>query len=169
AMPGLSEAARDLLAELGGHQDYWRDVRGRLHACVHQPGQGTVYWLSGGSRFRAAWLNAAPLEVASLLRERLFATPEASILVSATLAIGGSFDYVKRRLGLDDACAHAPGSPFDYARAALLYVPNDLPDPTHPGDPSLTERTVVHLEMRLPGRRPGRAPRRAHVTTTYSA
>src|SRR5207237_1884008 len=103
AMPGLSEAARDLLAELGGHQDYWRDVRGRLHACVHQPGQGTVYWLSGGSRFRAAWLNAAPLEVASLLRERLFATPEASLLVSATLAIAGSFEYVKRRLGLADA------------------------------------------------------------------
>ena len=169
ALPGLSEAARDLLAELGGHQDYWRDVRSRLHACVHQPGQGTVYWVSGGSRFRAAWLNAAPLEVASLLRERLFATPEASILVSATLAIGGSFDYVKRRLGLDDACAHALGSPFDYARAALLYVPNDLPDPTQPGYQSRMERTVVDVVTRLQGRTLVLFTSRAQLRTTYHA
>ena len=31
-----------------------------------------VHWVSGGGRFRSAWLNAAPLEVATLLRDRLF-------------------------------------------------------------------------------------------------
>ena len=59
-----------------------------------------VYWVSGGTRHRSAWLNAAPLEVASLLRGGLFAAPESVVLVSATLAIGGSFDYARRRLDL---------------------------------------------------------------------
>src|SRR5205814_1660834 len=126
----------------------WRDVRRRMQACVHQPDARAVHWISGGGRFRTAWLNAAPIEVASLLRERLFGVPEAVILVSATLAIGGSFDYVKQRLGLEDARAEDLGSPFDYARAALLYVPNDLPDPTQAGYQPLMERTILDVVTR---------------------
>jgi DNA polymerase-3 subunit epsilon/ATP-dependent DNA helicase DinG len=128
-----------------------------------------VYWLSGGGRFRYAWLNAAPLEVATLLRERLFAVPEATILVSATMAIGGSFEYVKRRLGLEDARAEALGSPFDYQRAALLYVPNDLPDPNQQGYQSLMERTILDVVTRLNGRTLVLFTSRAQLRTTYQA
>jgi DNA polymerase-3 subunit epsilon/ATP-dependent DNA helicase DinG len=164
-----SDAARDLANELGGHLDYWRDVRRRLQACVHQPGRGTVHWISGGGRFRSAWLNAAPIDVGGLLRERLFEPIEASVLVSATLAIDGSFEYVKRRLGLEEATAHALGSPFDYARAALLYVPNDLPDPTQPGYQGVLERTIVEVATRLNGRTLVLFTSRAHLKATYSA
>jgi Rad3-related DNA helicase len=169
ALPGAPEAARDLAAELSGHLDYWREVRRRLHLCVHVPGPGAVHWISGGGRFRSAWLNAAPLEVASLLRERLFAIPEATILVSATLAIGGSFDYIKRRLGLEEAGAEALGSPFDYARAALLYVPNDLPDPNQAGYQTLMERTILDVVTRLHGRTLVLFTSRAHLRATYQA
>ena len=124
-MPQSGEAAHDLAAELGGHLDYWRDVRRRLQACVHQPTQSSVHWISGGGRFRAAWLNAAPIESAGMLRERLFAAPEARILVSATLAIGGSFEYVKRRLGLEDArCATR------WARRSTTLAPRCCTCPT---------------------------------------
>ena len=169
ALPGALDAARDLAAELSGQLDYWRDVRRRLNGCVHTPGPGAVHWISGGGRFRAAWLNAAPLEVASLLRERLFALPEATILVSATLAIGGSFDYIKRRLGLEEADAEALGSPFDYARAALLYVPNDLPDPNQAGYQALMERTILDVITRLHGRTLVLFTSRAHLRATYQA
>ena len=169
ALPGASEAARDLAAELGGQLDYWRDVRRRLHACVHQPSPAIVHWISGGGRYRTAWLNAAPIEVATLLRDRLFASPEAVVLVSATLAIGGSFDYVKRRLGLDEADAHALGSSFDYERAALLYVPNDLPDPTQTGYQASIERTMVDVANRLHGRTLVLFTSRAHLKSTYQA
>jgi Rad3-related DNA helicase len=170
ALPGAPEAARDLAAELGGHLDYWREVRRRLNGCVHQPGPGAVHWISaGGGRFRSAWLNAAPLEVASLLRERLFASPESTILVSATLAIGGSFEYMKRRLGLEEASAEALGSPFDYARAALLYVPNDLPDPNQAGYQGLMERTILEVVTRLQGRTLVLFTSRAHLRATYQA
>ncbi|HEV7666014.1 MAG TPA: helicase C-terminal domain-containing protein, partial [Chloroflexota bacterium] len=169
SLPGAPDAARDLAAELSGHLDYWRDVRRRMHVCVHQPGTGAVHWISGGGRFRSAWLNAAPIEVATLLRDRLFALPEASILVSATLAIGGSFDYVKRRLGLDDARAEALGSPFDYQRAALLYVPNDLPDPNQPGYQSVMERSILDVVTRLNGRTLVLFTSRAQLRASYQA
>lgn len=170
SLPGGLDAARDLAAELSGHLDYWRDVRRRLQACIHMPGPSTVYWIAGGGRFRSAWLlNAAPLEVASLLRDRLFAGPEASILASATLAIGGSFDYVKQRLGVEDARAEALGSPFDYASAALLYVPNDLPDPTQAGYQATMERAILDVVKRLNGRTLVLFTSRAHLKATYQA
>jgi DNA polymerase-3 subunit epsilon/ATP-dependent DNA helicase DinG len=169
ALPGSSEAAHDVASELSGHLDYWRDVRRRLQACVHQPGQAAVHWISGGGRFRGAWLNAAPIDVSGLLRERLFAGPDTSVLVSATLAIGGSFDYVKRRFGLEEAVAHALGSPFDYARAALLYVPNDLPDPNQPGYQPQLERTILDVAIRLRGRTLVLFTSRAHLKATYQA
>jgi DNA polymerase-3 subunit epsilon/ATP-dependent DNA helicase DinG len=169
ALPQSPEAAHDLSGELSGHLDYWRDVRRRLHACVHQPDKGAVHWISGGGRFRTAWLNAAPIDVGGLLRDRLFARPDASVLVSATLSIGGSFEYVKRRLGLEEATAHALGSPFDYSRAALLYVPNDLPDPNQPGYQVEVERTILDVVSRLHGRTLVLFTSRAHLKTTYQA
>jgi DNA polymerase-3 subunit epsilon/ATP-dependent DNA helicase DinG len=169
SLPGAPDAARDLAAELGGHLDYWRDVRRRLNGCVHQPEPSVVHWISGGGRFRTAWLNAAPIEVASLLRDRLFSVAATTILVSATLAIGGSFDYVKRRLGLEDAEAEALGSPFDYERAALLYVPNDLPDPTQAGYQSSIERAILETVTRLHGRTLVLFTSRAQLRATYQA
>ncbi|MBV9169953.1 MAG: DEAD/DEAH box helicase [Chloroflexi bacterium] len=166
-VPNAPEAARELANELTNQLEYWRDMRRRLQTAVHAPDGRAVYWISGGSRFRSAWLSSAPLEVASLLRERLFGAPETVALVSATLAIGGSFDYVKRRLGLEDAAALDLGSPFDYARAALLYVPNDLPDPSQPGYQAQLEQAIVDVITRLRGRTLVLFTSRAHLRTTY--
>jgi predicted DnaQ family exonuclease/DinG family helicase len=167
SLQSASDAARELGSELNAHLDYWRDTRRRLEACVHQPSPAAVHWISGGGRFRMAWLNAAPIDVSGLLRDRLFGAPEASVLVSATLAIGGSFNYVKRRLGLEEADSHALGSPFDYSQAALLYVPNDLPDPTQPGYQAVLERTILDVVTRINGRTLVLFTSRAHLKTTY--
>jgi DNA polymerase-3 subunit epsilon/ATP-dependent DNA helicase DinG len=169
ALPGPSDATHDLASELSSQLDYWRDARRRLNSCVHEPGPGSVYWVGGGGRYRTAWLNAAPIEVASLLRDRLFGQPEASILVSATLAIGGSFEYVKQRLGLEGARGEALGSPFDYPRAALLYVPNDLPDPTQPGYQAAMERAILDVVTHLHGRTLVLFTSRAMLRATYQA
>ena len=71
-------------------------------------------------------------------------------------------------MGLDEAAAHALGSPFDYARAALLYVPNDLPDPTQPGYQGVLERTIIEVAARLNGRTLVLFTSRAHLKATYS-
>ena len=56
-----------------------------------------------------------------------------AILSSATLAAGSDFSYLAETLGLreDEALTYDAGSPFDYPRQALLYVPGaDAPEPT---------------------------------------
>ena len=54
------------------------------------------------------------------------------MLTSATLAVGGSFDYMRQRLGLEHAREAVLPSHFDYENQALFYVPPDLPDPRTP-------------------------------------
>jgi ATP-dependent DNA helicase DinG len=60
-----------------------------------------VVWLAeqGPDGARHKVLRAAPLSVGGLLRERLFG-PRTTVLTSATLALGGSFDALARQWGL---------------------------------------------------------------------
>ena len=52
------------------------------------------------------------------------------MLTSATLAASGGFAYLRGRLGLaEDLDERLIGSPFDFGRQALLYVPSHLPPP----------------------------------------
>jgi ATP-dependent DNA helicase DinG len=99
---------------------------------------------------RAVMLRASPVDVAPLLSAHLFAPVPATVLTSATLTTGGRFDYVRSRLGLDGELAEElrVDSPFDYATQALLYVPDDLPDPREPGFAAAScERIRALLEL----------------------
>ncbi len=83
----------------------------------------------GGKSF--CTLIKTPLAVDETLRNVLFADTPRVILASATLASGRSFAYLKGRLGLEGGEAEEPveiaeGSPFDYARNCLLYIPRHL-------------------------------------------
>jgi DNA polymerase-3 subunit epsilon/ATP-dependent DNA helicase DinG len=168
-VPPALERAKELIAELAAQIEYWREMRHRLTRALQMPPPEALYWLSISGRQRAPIINAAPLEVGTVLRERLFSVPQASVLVSATLAIDGSFAYVKERLGLPDADYAALGSPFDYQQAALLYVPNDLPDPTQPGYQPLIERAILDVVTRLRGRALVLFTSWAHLRATYQA
>jgi len=74
-------------------------------------------------------LHASPLSVADLFSRQVKASGRAWILTSATLAVGGDFALYQHELGLADAATGCWDSPFDYARQALLYVPQGLPAP----------------------------------------
>ena len=78
------------------------------------------------------FLQATPIEVGQILRECLWSKLEASVLTSATLAVGGGFEYIRQRLGLDHARELVVASHFDYESQAIFYVPPDLPDPRTP-------------------------------------
>ena len=82
-------------------------------------------------------LRVAPLSVSGLLRTRLFAR-STTVLTSATLTIGGTFDAMAGAWGLsggptDDAPPPWKGidvgSPFEHAKAGILYVAAHLPPP----------------------------------------
>ncbi|QRY63639.1 ATP-dependent DNA helicase [Gordonia sp. PDNC005] len=110
-------------------------------------------------------LRIAPLSVAGLLRTSLF-TDSTVILTSATLTIGGNFDALARTWGLppqgsspDSTTAEGAGwrgmdagSPFDYPKAAILYVAGHLPPPGRDGLSPKTLDEMVGLMEAAGGR-----------------
>ena len=99
-----------------------------------------VFWAE--RRGRTVLLHASPIDVADILREKLLGTVEAAVFTSATLTAGGSFEFVRARLGLESAEEARLASPFDYRRQALLYLPSDLPEP---GDEAFTAAAAERM------------------------
>lgn len=90
----------------------------------------------------------SPLDVAETIKVSLLDPIPTVILTSATLTVGGSFSYMRRRNGLDLLEAErlqelALHSPFDYSSQALIAVPTDLPDPTSNGFQSPFSEAVL--------------------------
>ncbi|MBV9355681.1 MAG: DEAD/DEAH box helicase [Chloroflexi bacterium] len=164
--PG-QERARALAGELGVLQEGWARIRQRLEEGIHSPANGTIYWVTASRR--GGTLHAAPLDVADLLRGRLFAPLRSAVIVSATLTVGNTFEYVEQRLGLELARGVALGSPFDFERAALLYVPNDLPDPNEYGYQQSLETVLADLIARTGGRTLVLFTSRAQLRASYLA
>lgn len=74
-------------------------------------------------------LHATPLSVAEGFGKQLEAQPRAWIFTSATLAVKNDFGHYLGQMGLQQAQTGYWGSPFDYGRQALLYVPQNMPQP----------------------------------------
>ena len=103
----------------------------------------------GAARGRTnVFLQATPIDVAPILRECLWSKLDCAVLASATLAVGGGFEYVRQRLGIEHARESVLPSHFDYETQALFYVPPDLPDPRTPQFlPLAAERVRQLLEI----------------------
>ncbi|HKW68672.1 MAG TPA: DEAD/DEAH box helicase, partial [Terriglobales bacterium] len=115
------------------------ELRVQLSFLMESNDRNTVFWIerrggresrgSGARVSRHTFLQATPIDVAPILRSCLFDKLECAVLTSATLAVGGGFEYIRRRLGLEHARELVLPSHFDYENQAILYVPPDLPDP----------------------------------------
>lgn len=74
-------------------------------------------------------LHATPLSVAETFGKQLSAQPRAWIFTSATLAVRNDFSHYLAQMGLADAATGYWSSPFNYDQQALLYVPQEMPEP----------------------------------------
>jgi ATP-dependent DNA helicase DinG len=126
------------------------ELRAAFELVMESHERNRVYWWE--RRGRGVFLEATPIDVSTLLRERLFEQVDSVILTSATLAVGGTFDFLKRRLGVQNAKEKILDSHFDYARQALLYTPLHLPDPREPDFARMAAEEVVHLLKASRGR-----------------
>jgi ATP-dependent DNA helicase DinG len=127
-----------------------REISRRLQFWMESGDRAYVYWIE--KRGRGTFLQATPIDVSSLLDEKLFDNLETAILTSATLAVAGGFDYTKERLGLRNARTLVVPSHFDYFSQALLYVPQDLPDPRNSAFTTAASREIIELLMLSKGR-----------------
>ncbi|MGH7902559.1 MAG: helicase C-terminal domain-containing protein [Candidatus Dormibacteraceae bacterium] len=101
-----------------------------VRAALLDPKANSVYWLTLPSRTGVLALRSAPLNVGGLLRERVFAPRSSVVFTSASLAVGGGFDYFRSRVGLEEQEVETLilPSPFDYLRQVLVCLPTDLPE-----------------------------------------
>jgi ATP-dependent DNA helicase DinG len=79
-------------------------------------------------------LKSTPVDIGPFLQRTLFARTRTTCLISATLTTGGTFDFIKRELGLTGRVPELRvDSPFDFWAQGLLIVPSDMPEPRDPG------------------------------------
>jgi ATP-dependent DNA helicase DinG len=118
-----------------------QELQVQLGFLMESEDRNTVFWIerrgSGGAgalgrEKSRVFLQATPIDVAPILKTCLFDKLECAVLTSATLAVGGGFEYTRRRLGLEHARELVLPSHFDYENQVLFYVPPDLPDPRTP-------------------------------------
>lgn len=111
-----------------------------------------IAWITTNRLTGALSFSSAPLNVGQVLDDYLFGQKASVVLTSATLSTGGSFNYVKERLGLQDADELMLGSPFDYKRAALVLLPTDIPEPARREYQAAVEQAVTALCSASKGR-----------------
>ncbi len=75
-------------------------------------------------------LHATPLDVAHVFKQHRQSLPGSWVFTSATLEVGHDFDHFARRLGISDYEKGSWNSPFDYQQQSLMYLPQDLPEPS---------------------------------------
>jgi ATP-dependent DNA helicase DinG len=154
---GLNQALTRLAGELEGLPQKpeevfnfvrrTQEIQAQLGFALESEDRNTVFWIERrGGRANSphgrsetdkggrqnVFLQATPIDVGPILRQCLWSKLECAVLTSATLAVGGGFEYIRQRLGLEHARESVLPSHFDYESQALLYVPPDLPDPRTP-------------------------------------
>jgi predicted DnaQ family exonuclease/DinG family helicase len=149
---GLNEYD-ELLLRLGMMANWAIDTAIAGARVIYGDDEG-IQWLAFDRQREILRLHDAPLHVGPLLESKLFAAKETVVLASATLSIDGSFDYVKQRLGLDAAPVDEIqlDSPFDYPRSTLLYLPNDMPEPSERTYQRALEDALIDLATATGGR-----------------
>jgi ATP-dependent DNA helicase DinG len=141
-----------------------QEIQVQLGFAMESEDRNTVFWIerrggrwgsrgaptAGGESSNRGrqnvFLQATPIDVGPILRECLWSKLECAVLTSATLAVGGGFEYIRQRLGVEHARESVLPSHFDYESQALLYVPPDLPDPR---TPQFTARAAERIRRLL--------------------
>ena len=159
-LEGLTQKPEEILNFVRRAQE----IQVQLQFALESDDRNTVFWIErrGGRRTESVqrfkgqetsgrqnvFLQATPIDVGPILRECLWSKLDCAVLTSATLAVGGGFEYIRQRLGIEHARDTILPSHFDYASQALLYMPPDLPDPRTPQfAPKASDRIRRILEL----------------------
>jgi ATP-dependent DNA helicase DinG len=126
------------------------EIREQLAFLLRVGDDAFVYFLE--MRGRGVFLRAAPIDVSQIVKKTILERMHASVLTSATLAINGSFAYVRGRLGVADAHEIQLPSEFDYRRQSLLYLPRKMPEPRDPSFNMRAADEVIEILRRTEGR-----------------
>jgi len=124
-----------------------------LNMILSEPDADFVYWAEISSNNNRIIMQAAPLHIGPMMEKYLWHEKSSIVLTSATLTTHGEFDYLRGRLNADEADELILGSPFDYETATLLYLCNDIPEPSDAFNyQKAVERTLIRLSKSTGGK-----------------
>ena len=147
-----AEAGETLTMEAAGIGEDLDELRQQLGSVIGAADEQSIIWISRDPARAELAFHAAPLQVSGTLAENLFGKKECVVLTSATLSTQGNFQYLRERLGLTEGADELlVGSPFDYQRAALLMIPDDMPQPSGDRYIESLSRVISDLGRSLDG------------------
>jgi len=143
-----------LKAELQEFGRRIRDARDGIAIFLEQSAPEHVYWVERtGKTERFLALNAAPIDLAPVLRRMLFRDDCCCVMTSATLAVGRpNLAYFRMRIGAMDVEPLQLGSPFDFQRQMKMFVVQKMPDPRDAGYQKALEHWIAHFVQKTNGR-----------------
>jgi ATP-dependent DNA helicase DinG len=150
---------RDTAQELAECNRRLVEMRQEIAAFLTQSAPDHVYWVERtGKTQRNLAINAAPINVADFLRQRLFGADTSVIMTSATLGVQSSessskappLQYFAKQVGGEKANLVQAGSPFDYEKQMKVYLVGKMPDPRDSGYRSSLVKWIEHF-VRMTG------------------
>ncbi len=126
------------------------ELRAQLDLLVAAGDPAFVYFLE--RRGKGVFLRASPIDVSAIIRETVLERHQGTVLTSATLTVDSSFDYIRQRLGLDEALELRLASEFDFRTQTILYLPRRIPDPRDERFPAAVADELVTLLTATHGR-----------------
>lgn len=92
---------------------------------------------------------SSPLDIAEVMKNAVFSKMRASVCTSATLAVGDSFEFWLRKVGIDpkrdDLVSRSYPSPFPFRTNALLALDSRAPAPESPAYRDYINAGVLRL------------------------
>ncbi len=149
----LEDSVRELASNLISLYRRLSEINDNLEAMIFSPRAEMIYWVENTANGSRPSLHAAPLHIGHLMEQHLWRAKVTVVLTSATLTATNEFNYIKGRLNASMADELALGSPFDYETAALLYLVNDIPEPSdRSGHQRAIENGLIQLATAAGGR-----------------
>ena len=142
----------DIEIELGLAIRAGADLSLLLQSAITSPSRDQIYWIERSQILNRPSLHSAPLHVGEMLGEELFGPLRSVVLTSATMTTDGTFDYIAERIGVEDPDELMVASPFDYQQSTLLYLVDDIPEPTAQGYQQRLSEALVTLCTATRGR-----------------
>ena len=131
-----------------------RDTRDGIKTFLEQGLRENVYWVERtGKTAQFLSLNAAPIEIAPVLRRMLFRDSCSCVMTSATLAVGRpDLIYFRQRLGAGEAQPLQLGSPFNFRTQMKMFIVKKMPDPRVTGYEEALVEWIEHFTKETDGR-----------------
>ena len=138
-------------------QEYGRrihEARTGIAAFLEQNRREHVYWVERtGKTAQFLTLNAAPIDIAPVLRRMIFRDNCSCIMTSATLSVGRKdLAYFRRRIGAEEAEPALLGGPFDFQKQMKMFIVKKMPDPRDAQYEEALEHWVGHFVEKTDGR-----------------